>query len=249
MKVLAIANQKGGVGKTATAQNVGAELARRGYRTLLIDADPQASLSAACGVTAADPSITDVIGGTRKLAEVTREIDTNLGLAPADISLSQAELSLFQRMGRENVLHRALTGAAYEVCLIDCAPSLGLLTVNALRASQAVLIPVQPQQADLRGLALFLDTIQQIRQEINPDLDYRIAVTFFDTRVNHHAAALEAMERGDLPLLKTKISRSIRVAEAMGRGLPVYKHAPENKTADQFQALTTEVIEWLRIPE
>jgi chromosome partitioning protein len=253
MKILSLANQKGGVAKTATAQNLGAALARNGRRVLLVDADPQGSLTGACGLAGSDPNLADVIGeadpGKMPLRKIIREISHNLFLAPSDISLSRSELGLISRMGRENVLKRALATVQelYDICLVDNPPSLGLLTVNSLNAADAALVPVQPQQADLRGLALFLETIDQIRRELNPSLDYRIIVTFYDSRINHHAAAIEAMDRGDLPLLDTKISRSIRVAEAMGKGIPVFEHEPDNPTAKQYLELADEVEKWLKI--
>jgi len=254
MQVIATANHKGGVGKTATVHTLGVVLAAaHKRRVLLVDADPQASLTGACGVEdAAGANLADVVGaavpGSLALRDVTRELDSGLHLAPADLSLAVSELGLVSRMGRENVLRQALAIVAqdYDVCLIDCPPSLGLLTVNALSAADAVLIPTQPQVVDLRGLRLFLDTLEQVRNGLNPGLEtLGILVTFFDARLLHHRGAVETMEAAGLPLLPVRIGRSVRVAEAATGGEVVTTYAPGNPQAEAYRQLAEVVDKWL----
>jgi chromosome partitioning protein len=253
MQTIAISNQKGGVGKSATAHALGAVLAGS-RRVLLVDTDPQSSLTMACGVKdAGGRSLAEVIGGaapgTLAIGDIVVELGERLHLAPADIALAGAELGLTSRLGRENVLRRSLVTVAgrYDVCVIDCPPSLGLLTVGALVASDGVLIPTIPQAADLRGLAMFLDTLATVKRELNQALDtIGIVATFFDGRLIHHQDAIEAMQSGDLPLLPVTIGRSVRVAEAMAAGEPVTTYDPGNKQAAAYQELGRIVESWLK---
>ena len=253
MQTIAVANHKGGVGKTATVHALGVALAERGEHVLLLDLDPQSSLTGACGVRdAAGRSLAEVLGGATPghlgLADVIMELGPNLWLAPGDIALAISQLGLTSRIGRENVLMRILATVSdrYDVALLDTAPSLGLLAVNALTAADAVLIPTLPQAADLRGLRLFLDTVELVCEALNPNLEtLGILITFLDCRLIHHRQALEAMKAGGLPLLKTRIGRSVRVAEAAGLGETVLTYAPRNPQARAYQDLATEVQAWL----
>lgn len=252
MQILAVANHKGGVGKSATAQTLGAILAES-RRVLLVDLDPQASLTQAVGVDdAGGASMAEVLGdatpGGLALADIIHHLGPGLDLAPGDISLSRSELGLVARMGREDVLRRALCpiGQNYDLAIIDTPPSLSLLTINALAAADGVLIPTQPQIADMRGLRLFLDSVDQVRRELNPGLEVvGVVVTFYDRRLNHHGAAIEAMERAGLPLMMARIGRTIRVAEAAGVGQAVTDYAPSNPQSDAYRDLATEVVAWL----
>jgi len=243
--IISVANLKGGVGKTACTHNLGAVLSRK-YKVLLIDLD-QGSLSGACGIDSG--GIAEVIGGKdpgiRKMEEIIQEVQPGLFIAPSGARLAHSISGLSERLGRENILLKALAGLDYDYILIDNPPSLSLLSINSLTASQAVIIPVQPQQSDLRGLKSFLDTIDQVRKELNPDLDYKILITFFDKRLNHHKAAVKAME--SLPLFKTRIMRSIRIAEATGAARPVVDYVPGHKSSKQFIGLSEEVIKWQKI--
>ncbi len=253
MVIICVANHKGGVGKTATAHALGAARAAGGLRVLLVDCDPQSSLTQACGVReAGGRSLAEVLGGARpgqlSLAEILLEIAPGLTLAPADIALAGAELGLTSRLGREAVLKRALQPVAgkFDLVVVDCPPALGLLTVGALTASDAVLIPTQPQAADLRGLQLFLDTLETIQAELNPGLKVLgVLVTFYDRRLNHHRQAIEAMRAGGLPLLPVMVGRSVRVAEAAGAGESVLSFAPTNPQAGAYGELAKVVRTWL----
>lgn len=252
MDIITIANHKGGTGKTATTHALGAVLASGGRQVLLVDVDPQASLTAACGVNAAGASLAEVLGisapGNMPLARAIRDLGGGLHLAPADIALAATELGLVTRMGRESVLKKAVATvtADFDVALIDTPPSLGLLTLNALTAAEAVLIPTQPQVVDLRGLRLFLDTLKNIQAELNPELEILgILVTFYDRRLTHHQAAMEAMRDAGLPLLPVMIGRSIRVAEAAAHSETVVTYEPRNPQAEAYRELGEVVQRWL----
>jgi len=257
MLTIAIANHKGGVGKTATCHALGAGLAGLGWRVLLVDADPQSSLTAACGVDdAAGESLADVLGGAAAgplaLPDILLDVGQpgqTLHLAPADIALAVNELGMVQRLGREGLLKNALgvVGRAYDVCLIDCPPSLGLLTVNALAAAAGVIIPTRPQISDLRGLKLFLDTLAGIKQAINPRLDVLgVLVTFFDGRLIHHQDAVSVLKSQGVRLFNTFIGASVRVAEAPAAGESVITYDPANKQTAAYLELTKEVEAWLK---
>lgn len=253
MNIIAISNQKGGTGKTATAHNLGAALAAAGLRILLIDSDPQASLTRACGVDdSSGGSLAEVLGGSSPgkltLPQVIRKVGPGLDLVPADIALATAELGLTSRLGRESILKRALGSlSGYDLALIDCGPSLGLLTVGALCAADAVLIPTQPQAQDLRGLSLFLDTIKEIKAELNPGLELLgVIVTFYDSRLTHHKQALETIKRADLPILAT-LGRSVKVAEAAGAGQPVLDYDPANPQSENYKQLAEYIKQWQQL--
>ena len=253
MRTIAVANHKGGVGKTATVQALGWVMAERGLKVLMVDTDPQSSLTGACGIDeAAGRSLAEVLMATRPssaaLAGIIRQLGPRLYLAPADIALSATELMLVTRMGRENVLKKALSSVQdeFDLCIIDCPPSLGLLTVNALTAADAVLVPTQPQIVDLRGLRLFLETLEQIRQELNPSLQLLgILPTFYDRRLNHHREALRVMQEAQLPLLPVHVGRSIRIAEAANVGEPITVYDPANPQSTAYRYLAEVVEAWL----
>ena len=254
MKVLSCSNQKGGTGKTTTAQNVGYILAEQGLRILLIDNDPQSSLSRSTGIhDASGRSMAQVYGGIKagKLSIKSGARDLGKGkpwIMPSDIELSFSEMQINSRIGRERILSKALESVRddFDLVLIDCPPSMGWLTLNALGASDAVLVITQPQAVDLRGVALFLDTLETLRDELNPDLELMgILVTFFDSRITHHKEALKEIEREGLPLLPVQIGRSIRVAEAAGAGLSVAEFEPRNPQAENYKKLAQEVRSWL----
>lgn len=257
MQTIAIANHKGGVGKSATTHALGVSLANLGYRVLLVDMDPQSSLSHGADVVVPGESIAEVLGGANPgtlaaadaLVDISDTEGSTIHLLPSDIALSTQELGLVQRFGRENLLHNALLPIAdrYDVCLIDCPPSLGILTVNALRAADGVIIPTQPQIADLRGLELFLGTVDNIRQAINPRLEIiGILVTMYDSRYLHHREALDLLRSRKLPVFETTIGRSIRVAESGTIGESIITYDPTNPQAERYSLLAKEIQEWLR---
>lgn len=248
MQCIAISNHKGGVAKTATTHALGVVLANS-RRVLLIDADPQSSLSAACGVEdTAGRSLAEVITGDLTMTAAIRNLGPNLSLVPGDIALASVEMALVNRLGRENAIRRPLaTVSGFDVVLIDTPPSLALLTVCALVASDGVLIPVQAQAADLRGLRLFLDSVDQVREGLSRDLQIvGILPTFVDSRLVHHQAALQAMIGAGLPVLPVTIPRSVRVAEAMaGGGESVVTYDRRGTAAAAYTELGRIVEGWL----
>jgi chromosome partitioning protein len=249
MDCIAISNHKGGVGKSATTHALGAALGEMGRRVLLIDIDPQSSLTGACGVEAEGQSLAEVLGGATPgnlaMTDIIRDLGGGVSLAPADIALAVVELALASRLGRENVLKKAIAPVEelFDLCLIDTPPSLSLLTINALTAADSVLIPTMPQASDLRGLRLFWNSIDRVRAELNPDLAILgIVVTFYDPRLTHHNDAISVMEQAGLPVLNTRIGRSVRVAEAAATGESVVGYDRTGKRSQEYQRLAVEVF-------
>lgn len=239
MKILAIGNQKGGVGKTTTALNLGYALSDRGRRVVLVDLDPQGSLTVSCGVgDCAGRSLAEVLTGGAAITSVLVELRAGLSLVPGDIALSETELVLVARMGREYALQRALLplASSFDYCLVDCPPSLGLLTINGLGAADSVLIPAIPQYLDLRALAIFTKTIDLVRAEINPGLKIAgILPTFYDGRLKLHGEVLLSWETAGLPLLPLRVKRSVRFAESPIAGEPLSAYDP--KQAEVYKQL------------
>jgi chromosome partitioning protein len=243
MQIIAIANQKGGTGKTATAQNLAAQL---GGRVLLVDLDPQGSLTSAVLATPpAGATLADVMRGKATASDAIYNA-FRVDLLPASIDLASVEIELVNKIGRENILARALAPLQYDTLIIDCPPSLSLLTINALTAAAGVIVPTQPQAQDLRGLALFMDTIDQVKQ-LNPALELiGILPTFYDARLNHHKQAIEAMRAARLPVMKVHIKRSIRIAEAAGMAQDLQQYDPRNPQNESYKQLGKVVKQWLK---
>jgi len=242
--ILSIANQKGGVGKTTTCWVLGAALAQRGRTVLLVDVDPQSSLTIAAGVEAEGKSMAQVLGGARagtlSLQDVTIKLDDGLYLAPSDIELANRELGLVQRTARETILAEALASVNADYILIDCPPSLGVLTLNALVASDQVLIPTQCEYLALRGLALFYRTLQQIQTNgrLNPRLEVLgILPTFYDSRLLHADEVIQAMEAQGLPVLPVRIRRSVRFAESALAHATILDYDPRNPSVEAYREL------------
>lgn len=250
-KIISMVNQKGGVGKTTSTINLGAALVEQGRKVLLVDLDPQGALSAGLGVSHDEDQITvyDLLfDNTASIhAAIKHSKVSGLDLVPANIDLSAAEIQLVNEVGREQTLARALrpVRGEYDYIFIDCGPSLGLLTVNALAASQGVIIPMEGEYYSLRGLALLTDTVEKVRDRINFDLDIvGILVTMFDRRTTH---AREVMDRvvevfGDR-VFDTVITRTVRFPETSVAGEPITTWAPNSQGAEQYRNLALEVME------
>jgi len=249
--VISMCNQKGGVGKTTSTINLGAALAEYGRKVLLVDLDPQGALSAGLGVphyelahTVHNLLIEPRVGIDEVL--IHTRVD-GLDLIPSNIDLSAAEIQLVNEVGREQTLSRALRPVLdrYDYVLIDCQPSLGLLTVNALACSDGVIIPTECEYFSLRGLALLTDTVDKVRERLNPKLEISgIVVTRFDNRtVNAREVMARVLERfGDL-LFDTVIARTIRFPETSVAGEPIINWAPKSGGAQAYRALAREVID------
>jgi chromosome partitioning protein len=250
-KVVAMCNQKGGVGKTTSTINLGAALAEHGRRVLLVDLDPQGALSAGLGVPhyELDQTIHNL------LIEPRVSIDNvlmntrvkHMDLVPSNIDLSAAEIQLVNEVGREQTLARALHPVLdrYDYVLIDCQPSLGLLTVNGLACSDGVIIPTECEYFSLRGLALLTDTVEKVRDRLNPKLEISgILITRYDPRtVNSREVMARVVERfGDL-VFDTVISRTVRFPETSVAGEPITSWAPKSGGAAAYRSLAREVID------
>jgi chromosome partitioning protein len=247
MRIIAVANQKGGVGKTTTALNIAAALAEQGHRTLLLDLDPQANATSGVGVENAEPSIYDVLVDGLPLKQIIRATEVAaLDLAPSHIDLSAAELELVAALAREYVLKRAIDRAQleYEFVVIDCPPSLGLLTLNALVAAGEVLIPVQCEYYALAGLAKLLDTVGRVRGALNAQLQIAgVALTMYDGRTNLARDVVAEVKRS-FPgrVFNTLIPRSVRLAEAPSHGVPITTYEPHGAAAEAYRALAQELV-------
>jgi chromosome partitioning protein len=249
MITIIFGNQKGGTGKTTSTITVGAILEADGRRVLLVDLDPQSSLTQGLGIDGTGASMAEVIGGSAKLADIIQPIQSGLDLAPSDIALAGAELALVPKIGRENVLKRTLqsVGASYDVCLVDAPPSLGILTTNALTAANGgVIICTLPAVADLRGVRLFLDTIETVKDAgLNDGLQVIGAlVTQYDARTIAHGEALDMLRGAGLDIVGI-IPRGIKVQESAANTEILINYDPNGKpTAAYFEA-AEEIKKWL----
>jgi chromosome partitioning protein len=248
VRVTACTNQKGGVGKTTTVVNVAAFLALSGTSTLVVDIDPQGNATSGLGVDrrALDRSVYDAIIDRVPIGEVVvaTAID-GLDLVPSTPALSGAEVELVGIAARERRLAASLAGldGRYERVLIDCPPSLGLLTVNALTAADGVLIPIQTEYYALEGLSQLVNTIRLVRESLNPRLEVEgVLLTMYDARTNLSAqVAAEVRRHMDGTVFETVVPRSVRLSEAPSHGLPVALYAPASRGAQAYDALAAEV--------
>ncbi len=243
---IALANQKGGVGKTTTAINLGAALARDGMRVLIFDLDPQANSSAGLGVRTEGLSSYDVLidGAAPAEATVATAVE-RLSIVPATPSLAGAEVELVPMMAREFRLKRALEPArdGYDYVLIDCPPSLGLLTVNALAAADEVIVPVQCEYLALEGLSQLVSTLELVRRNLNSSLKLRgLVLTMFDGRTNLSQQVADEVRAHFANTFKTVIPRSVRLSEAPSHGLAISQYDPHSRAARAYDALAAEVI-------
>lgn len=249
-KVIAVCNQKGGVGKTTSTINLGAALAEYGRRVLLVDLDPQGALSAGLGVPhhELDETVYNLLVPPQAATDdvLMRTRVDGLDLLPSNIDLSAAEIQLVTEVGREQALGRALHPVLdrYDFVLIDCQPSLGLLTVNALACSDSVVIPMECEYFSLRGLALLTDTVDKVHDRLNPRLHLGgILVTMFDARTLHSREVMARVVEvfGDT-VYDTVISRTVRFPETSVAGEPITSWAPKSAGAEAYRALAREVI-------
>ncbi|MUM17713.1 ParA family protein [Mycobacterium sp. CBMA271] len=250
-KVISMCNQKGGVGKTTSTINLGAALAGFGRRVLLVDLDPQGALSAGLGIAhyELDTTVHNLLVEPRVSVDdvlIRTRVD-GLDLIPSNIDLSAAEIQLVNEVGREHSLARALHPVLdrYDYVLIDCQPSLGLLTVNALACSDGVVIPMECEYFSLRGLALLDDTVGKVRDRLNPKLSVSgIVITMFDTRTLHSREVMERVvgQFGEL-VFRTVITRTVRFPETSVAGEPITTWAPKSTGALAYISLAREVID------
>jgi chromosome partitioning protein len=247
-KIVALANQKGGVGKTTTAINLGASVAACERRVLLIDLDPQSNASSGIGVTNADPSMYDVLIENMPLRDIIRptEIPT-LHIAPSSTDLVGAEVELRDAIGREYYLKRVLEpiAADYDYILIDSPPSLGLLTVNGLTAANSVLVPLQAEYFALEGVTQLLATIERVRGAVNAGLEIEgIVLTMYDERVNlARQVAEEVRNHFSEKVYKTVIPRNIRLSEAPSFGKPIILYDIRSRGSEAYVSLAREFIQ------
>jgi chromosome partitioning protein len=249
--VLAIANQKGGVAKTTTVASIGAALAELGQRVLLVDLDPQACLTFSLGIDPEDLELSIHHVLTKGLAPTEAIVTTEDGvdLLPATIELARAEADLLTRTGREHVIKTALedladNGTEYDWVLLDCPPSLGVLTVAALTAAQGVLIPLQCETLSHRGVGQLLDTVHDVKRFTNRDLVvWGVLPTLYDGRTNHARTVLETIsETYDLDVIEPPIPKSIRFAEAPAAGRSILKTSRTNKGAQAYRDVATGLL-------
>jgi chromosome partitioning protein len=245
-RVIAFANQKGGVAKTTTTLNLGVALAEKGHKVLLVDLDPQGNLTMSQGFNpdSIERSMFDVLVHRLPITEIIEQAETDI--AVASIDLAGAELALSSMIGRERALEKALAPIRedYDYILIDTPPSLGLLTINAFVAADGVIVPVQCEYLSLRGLVQLQNTLTMIRENLNPTVEITgILPTMYDKRILHSREAVEILKEnfGDL-VFKTRIRKTIRYAEAPVKGLSVLKYDPDGDAADAYRDLAKEVL-------
>ena len=255
-RVIAIANQKGGVGKTTTTSNLGIGLSRQGKRVLLIDADAQGSLTASLGYREPDKlniTLANVMGNIINEKEMDAEYgilrhEEGVDLMPGNIELSGVEVSLVNVMSRETVLRSYIEEQRnkYDYILIDCMPSLGMITINAFACADSILIPVQAAYLPAKGLQQLIKTIGKVRRQINPKLTIEgILLTMVDARTNYAkdiTALLVENYGSKVRIFENSIPVSVRAAEISAEGVSIYEHDPKGKVAAAYQSLTEEVL-------
>jgi len=246
-RVIAFANQKGGVAKTTTTLNLGVALAEKGQRILLVDLDPQGNLTMSQGWNPdeIDRSMFDVLVHKLPITEIIR--NSEVDVAVSSIDLAGAELALSSMIGRERALEKGIASVreSYDYILIDTPPSLGLLTINALVAANGVIVPVQCEYLSLRGLVQLENTLSMIRDNLNPHVEIQgILPTMFDKRLLHSREAVDILKEnfGDL-VLNTKIRKTVRYAEAPVKGQSVLKYDPTGDAANMYRDLAKEVLD------
>ena len=249
MKVLAIANQKGGVGKTTTAVNLSACQAKKGQRVLLVDCDPQGNSTSGVGVDKrrCEKTVYDVLIGDADIKDaIVNTPYENLSICPSNISLSGAEIELVSEMGRETKLKNAVLSIKdeYDIVLIDAPPSLGLITINVLTAANSVIVPIQCEYYALEGVSQLMNTIKKVKQVLNPDLDIEgILMTMFDSRTNLSIQVVEEVKKFfPNKVYKTLVPRNVRLSEAPSFGKPIIYYDITSKGSESYLDLADEVL-------
>lgn len=252
-------NQKGGVGKTTTTANLGAALAAAGKRVCLIDVDPQAHLTINYGLEPAEERISlyDVLAEEKSFDEATHSVGENIWIVPSSIDLAGAEIELVSVIGREMLLKKAVDASTqkYDFVLLDCPPSLGILTINALSLAKEVIIPMQPQFLPLQGMAKLLETVQLVHKRMNPSLNVTgVVLTMFDSQAKlsnevvaeltgfFEASAGKGSPWANASIFKTRIRRNIKLAECPSFGQTIFAYDASSNGAQDYQALANELI-------
>jgi chromosome partitioning protein len=248
--LITLCNQKGGVGKTTTAVNLGAALAEQGRRVLMVDLDPQSALTAYWGVELDGSQLTIyplLLNDAVPVADAIRSVRPQIDIIPSDIDLAAAEIELFSALGRERILKELLAKVQdrYDFVLIDCPPNLGLLTVNALVACHGVVIPLQCEYFAMRGLSMLLDTLHKVKRRLNPQLDILgILPTLYSSRTRHAQDVLvEVRKMFGERVFDTTIHSSIRFAESTLAHQPILEYAPSHPGAQAYRALAKEILD------
>lgn len=248
-RIIAIANQKGGVGKTTTAINLSACLAEKGQKILAVDIDPQGNMTSGLGLEkeAVDKTIYDLMIGEATIEDVIyKEVIENLDILPTDINLSGAEIELIGTDNKEFIIRNEVhkVKEEYDFIIIDCPPSLSVLTINAMTTADTVLVPIQCEYYALEGLSQLIHTIELVKERLNPGLEMEgVVFTMYDARTNLSLQVVENVKDNlNQTIYKTIIPRNIRLAEAPSYGMPINKYDSKSTGADSYRRLAEEVI-------